>query len=273
MRGLKVIYTIWLREFITFMREKFRIIAMIGQPLLYLLVLGKGITAGMSLNGAANVDYISFMYPGIIGMSILFTSMFSAISIIWDKEFGFLKEVLVAPVPRWGVALGKSLGGATIAMFQSVILICMAPIAHISLSVLVVIEMLVLSFLISFAITSFFVAVASKMESMQSFQVIMNFVVMPIYFLSGAMFPMSSAPSWMKTMMALNPLTYGVDAFRNVIFSRTMVTMAGGATMPLLEMAQKGGLVHWALPFDLAIMALSAAALAAAGAWTFSKAS
>jgi ABC-2 type transport system permease protein len=95
---------------------------------------------------------------------------------------------------------------------------------------------------------------------------------MPIYFLSGAMFPMSSAPSWMKTLMALNPLTYGVDAFRNVIFSRTMVTMAGGATMPLLEMARKGGLVHWALSFDLAIMTLSAAALAAAGAWTFSKA-
>ena len=272
MRGLKVIYTIWLREFITFMREKFRIIAMIGQPLLYLLVLGKGITAGMSLNGAANVDYISFMYPGIIGMSILFTSMFSAISIIWDKEFGFLKEVLVAPVPRWGVALGKSLGGATIAMFQSVILICMAPIAHISLSVMVVIEMLVLSFLISFAITSFFVAVASKMESMQSFQVIMNFVVMPIYFLSGAMFPMSSAPAWMKTLMALNPLTYGVDAFRNVIFSRTVVTMAGGASVPLLEMARRGGLVHWGLSFDLAIMTLSAAALAAAGAWAFSKA-
>jgi ABC-2 type transport system permease protein len=170
------------------------------------------------------------------------------------------------------VALGKSLGGATIAMFQSVILICMAPIAHISLSVMVVIEMLVLSFLISFAITSFFVAVASRMESMQSFQVIMNFVVMPIYFLSGAMFPMSSAPAWMKTLMALNPLTYGVDAFRNVIFSRTIVTMAGGSSMPLLEMARRGGLVHWGLSFDLAIMTLSAAALAAAGAWAFTKA-
>lgn len=270
-RGLKVMYTIWLREFITFMREKFRIIAMIGQPLLYLLVLGKGITAGMKLTGASDVDYIAFMYPGIIGMSILFTSMFSAISIIWDKEFGFLKEVLVAPVPRWGVALGKSLGGATIAMIQSAILICMAPIAHISLSVVVVIEMLVLSFLVSFAITSFFVVVASRMESMQSFQVVMNFIVMPLYFLSGAMFPMSTAPGWMKTLMAVNPLTYGVDAFRNVIFSRTMIVVHG-AQVSLLEVARAGGLVHWGLSFDLGILTLCAAGLAAAGAWAFTRA-
>jgi ABC-2 type transport system permease protein len=272
MRGLKVIYTIWLREFITFMREKFRIIAMIGQPLLYLLVLGKGITAGMRLTGASEVDYISFMYPGIIGMSILFTSMFSAISIIWDREFGFLKEVLVAPVPRWGVALGKSLGGATIAMIQAAILIGMAPLAGISLSILVVLEMLVLAFLISFAITSFFVMVASRMQSMQSFQVVMNFIVMPLYFLSGAMFPMSTAPVWMKTLMTLNPLTYGVDAFRNVIFSQTTIVLPGAAAVPLLQVAKAGGLVHWGLAFDLSVMTFSAAVLAAAGAWAFSKA-
>ncbi len=272
MKGLKIIYTIWLREFITFMREKFRIIAMIGQPLLYLLVLGKGINAGMTLNGAPGVGYISFMYPGIIGMSILFTSMFSAISIIWDREFGFMKEVLVAPVPRWAVALGKSMGGATIAMIQSAILICMAPLAGISLSVLVVIQMLVLAFLISFAITSFFVAVASRMQSMQSFQVVMNFIVMPLYFLSGAMFPMSSAPAWMRSLMTLNPLTYGVDAFRNVVFSQTMISTAG-APVSLLQMAQNGGLVRWGLSFDLVVMAFFATVLAAAGAWAFSKAS
>jgi ABC-2 type transport system permease protein len=205
-------------------------------------------------------------------MSILFTSMFSAISIIWDREFGFLKEVLVAPVPRWAVALGKSMGGATIAMIQSAILICMAPLAGISLSVLVVIQMLVLAFLISFAITSFFVAVASRMQSMQSFQVVMNFIVMPIYFLSGAMFPMSSAPAWMRSLMTLNPLTYGVDAFRNVIFSQTMISTAG-VPVPLLQMAQNGGLVRWGLSFDLVVMAFSATLLAAAGAWAFSRAS
>src|ERR1041385_1476680 len=131
--GLKTVYTIWLREFKTFMREKVRIIAMIGQPLLYLLILGRGISAGLSLNRAGNIDYLKFMYPGIIGMSVLFTSMFSAISIVWDREFGFLKEVLVAPVPRWSVAVGKILGGATVAMMQSLIMIALAPLVGVSL--------------------------------------------------------------------------------------------------------------------------------------------
>ncbi len=124
MHELMVIYTIWLREIKAFMRERSRIVAMIGQPLLYLFIVGQGIASGLSLKGASgNVGYLLFMYPGILGMSVLFTSIFSAVSIIWDREFGFLKEVLVAPVPRWAVAVGKILGGATIAMVQSLMLI------------------------------------------------------------------------------------------------------------------------------------------------------
>src|SRR4249920_917 len=141
-RALKTIYTIWLREAKTFWREKARIIAMIGQPLLYLLILGNGITAGMRLNSAGSVGYIQFLYPGVIAMSVLFTSIFSAISIIWDREFGFLKEVLVAPVPRWGVALGKAMGGATVALVQTVIMVAMAPLVGISLSILLVVKVL-----------------------------------------------------------------------------------------------------------------------------------
>src|SRR4030095_5358172 len=176
MIGLKTIYTIWLREFKIFMREKFRIVAMIGQPLLYLLVLGRGISSGMRLNSTGTIDYLKFMYPGIIGMSILFTSIFSALSIIWDREFGFLKEVLVAPVPRWAVALGKSFGGATIAMFQSVILVGMAPRVGLSLSLGLIVRLLVLAFLLSFAITSLGIVIASRMQSMQGFQMVMNFL-------------------------------------------------------------------------------------------------
>ncbi len=273
MKGLKVIYTIWLREFKTFMREKFRIVAMVGQPLLYLLVLGKGINSGMTINSAANIDYLKFMYPGIIGMSILFTSMFSAISIIWDREFGFLKEVLVAPVPRWGVALGKSFGGATISMIQSIILVCLAPIVGISLSVFVVIQLLVLAFLMSFAVTSLGVMIASRMESMQSFQMVMNFLVMPLYFLSGAMFPMDSAPIWMKSLMTLDPLTYGVDALRNVMFSETSIRIGETAQQPLVEVARNAGLIRWTLSFDLAVMTFAAITLAAAGAYAFTKSS
>jgi ABC-2 type transport system permease protein len=269
-RSLKVIYTIWLRETKLAARERARIIATVAQPLIYLAILGRGITSGMRLTNAGNVDYLKFMYPGVIGMSILFTSIFAAISIIWDREFGFLKEVLVAPVPRWAVAVGKSFGGATVALVQVAILICIGPLVGISLSVTIVIEMLFLGFLMSVAITSLGVIVASRMESMQSFQMVMNFLVMPLYFLSGAMFPMSSAPTWMKTLMSADPLTYGVDAIRNVMFSHTMIG-SGDTSRSLVEVARSAGLIRWTLALDVTLMFASAVLLTAAGAWAFSK--
>ena len=251
-------------------RERARIVATVAQPLIYLAILGKGITSGMRLTVAGNIDYIKFMYPGVIGMSILFTSIFSAISIIWDREFGFLKEVLVAPVPRWAVAIGKSLGGATVALVQVAILICIAPLVGISLSPAIVVEMLFLGFLMSIAVTSLGIVVASRMESMQSFQMVMNFLVMPLYFLSGAMFPMVSVPRWMKALMIVDPLTYGVDAIRNVMFAGTMITV-GGSARPLVDMARQAGLIRWTLGLDIALMTLAAILLTVAGAWTFSK--
>jgi ABC-2 type transport system permease protein len=270
MRSLKVIYTIWLREAKLASRERARIIATVAQPLIYLAILGRGITSGMRLTSAGNIDYIKFMYPGVIGMSILFTSIFSAISIIWDREFGFLKEVLVAPVARWAVAIGKSFGGATVAIVQVAILICIAPLVGISLSPGIVVQMLLLGFLMSFAVTSLGIIVASRMQSMQSFQMVMNFLVMPLYFLSGAMFPMASAPAWMKTLMMIDPLTYGVDAIRNVVFSSTMIA-AGDVAKPLVDVARQAGLIRWTLAFDISLMALTALVLSAAGAWTFSR--
>jgi ABC-2 type transport system permease protein len=271
-RALRTIYTIWLREAKTFWREKARIVAMVGQPLLYLLILGNGITAGMRLNRAGAVGYIQFLYPGVIAMSILFTSIFSALSIIWDREFGFLKEVLVAPVPRWAVAMGKAFGGSTIAMVQAIIMIAMAPLVGITLSLLIIAKLLALAFLMSFAVTSLGIVIASRMASMQSFQMVMNFLIMPIYFLSGAMFPMTSAPTWLKSLMAIDPLTYGVDAIRNVVFSNTTITDGGGVASSLIDVARQGGLVRFDLGFDVALMTLVAVALAAAGAWSFSKA-
>jgi ABC-2 type transport system permease protein len=270
MRSLKVIYTIWLREAKLAARERARIIATVAQPLIYLGILGRGITSGMRLTNAGNIDYLKFMYPGVIGMSVLFTSIFAAISIIWDREFGFLKEVLVAPVPRWAVAVGKSFGGATIALVQVAILIFVAPFVGIALSPAIVVQMLFLGFLMSVAITSLGVIVATRMESMQGFQMVMNFLVMPLYFLSGAMFPMASAPGWMKALMTVDPLTYGVDAIRNVMFSETTIVV-GGVSRPLLAVAREAGLIRWSLGLDIALMALIAVVLTAAGAWVFSK--
>jgi ABC-2 type transport system permease protein len=269
--ALKTIYTIWLREVKTFAREKFRVIAMIAQPLLYLLVLGNGINSGVTLNANGGINYLTFMYPGIIGMSILFTSIFSAVSIIWDREFGFLKEVLVAPVPRWAVSIGKTFGGASIAIVQATIMILLAPIIGISLSPVMIVEMWVLAFLIGVALTSLGIAIAARMASMQGFQMIMNFLVMPLYFLSGAMFPLSSAPSWMKALMVVDPLTYCVDGLRNIIFSNTTVTTGALVGRTIVDVASRVGLIRWSLPFDLVVVTMVATALTAIGAYRFSN--
>jgi len=272
MQGLRVTYAIWLREVTLFVRERTRIVAMIAQPLLYLLIMGNGITKGMTLNGAGGaVDYRQFMYPGVIGMSALFTSMFSAMSIIWDREFGFLKEVLVAPVPRWAVSIGKTFGGASIAIVQATIMILMAPIIGISLSPAMIVEMWVLAFLIGVALTSLGIAIAARMASMQGFQMIMNFLVMPLYFLSGAMFPLSSAPSWMKALMVVDPLTYCVDGLRNIIFSNTTVTTGALVGRTIVDVASRVGLIRWSLPFDLLVVTMVATALTAIGAYRFSN--
>ena len=271
MHALIVIYVIWLREAKNFMRERSRIIAMLSQPLIYLLIVGQGIASGLSLNQAPGLGYLLFMYPGIIGMSVLFTSIVSGISIIWDREFGFLKEVLVAPVPRWAVAVGKILGGATVAMTQAVILIALAPFIGVGLSLLVALEMLAVCFLISLAITGLGVFIAVPMRSMQGFQMVMNFLVMPLYFLSGAMFPVSSAPTWMRILMSIDPLTYGVDGLRIIVFSAT--TTSGSDTPALAETARASGLVRWDLGFDLAIMTLVSALITTLAAARFSRAS
>jgi ABC-2 type transport system permease protein len=272
MQSVSVIYTIWLREFKAFMRERSRIVAMIGQPLLYLLIVGQGIASGLSLKSApGGLGYLLFMYPGILGMSVLFTSIFSGISIIWDREFGFLREVLVAPVPRWAVAFGKILGGATVAIAQSLILIALAPFVGVGLSLVLVLQLLMMCFLISIAVTGLGVVIAASMRSMQGFQMLMNFLVMPLYFLSGAMFPVSSAPAWMKTLMTLDPLTYGVDGLRIIVLSAK--TSSGGMVeQSLQEAARASGLIRWDLPFDAAIVALVGAFFVALAAIRFSRA-
>ena len=261
MQGLWVTYAIWLREVKLFVRERTRIIGMIGQPLLYLLIMGNGIAASLKFTTAGGaVDYRLFMYPGIIGMSVLFTSIFSAMSIIWDREFGFLKEVLVSPAPRWAVAAGKILGGATVATVQSAILLALAPLVRVWWSVPMVVGLLLMSFLISCAMTSLGVAIATRMRSMQGFQMIMNFLVMPLYFMSGAIFPVPSGEGWiwMRRLMMLDPLTYGVDALRTVVFWTAGI--------------QDTGLLIFNPLLDVAVTAGTAVVLALFAGWRFSTA-
>jgi ABC-2 type transport system permease protein len=271
MHALRVMYTIWLREVRAFSRERSRIVGMLGQPLLYLLIVGQGIASGLTLNAAPRgINYMMFLYPGILGMSVLFTSMFSAVSIIWDREFGLLKEVLVAPVPRWAVALGKVLGGATVAMLQCLILIALMPVVGVPWSLPLVLQLLALSFLISVAITSLGVTIAARMRSMQGFQMLMNLLIMPLYFLSGAMFPITSAPAWMKTLMVVDPLSYGVDALRNVVLAG--VAAPGSAEGTMAELARVGGQIRWNLATDVSVLAVVAVVLVSVAAFRFGTA-
>ncbi len=226
-RNLMGVYTIWLREVRKFWRDKSRIIGATVQPALFLLLLGTGIGRGLPQAFQVNQgtqeflpgvkDYMTFIYPGIIAMTILFTSVFSAISIIWDREVGFLKEVMVAPISRWAVAIGKTFGGSTVAMLQGCLMLLLAPMIGVKLTALTILTLVPLLLYISFSLTAMGIAAAARMRSMQGFTVIMNFLTLPMFFLSGAMFPVGNLPPWMDILVKINPLTYGVDMIRAVV--------------------------------------------------------
>jgi ABC-2 type transport system permease protein len=219
--SLRAVYIIWYRDVIRYLRDRFRLVASLAQPVLYLVIFGTGLSSSLGGGrggfGGGALDYKQFLYGGIIGMSILFISIFSGMSIVWDREFGFLKEILVAPINRSAVAVGKTLGGATQAMVQGLILLLLAPVAGVKLTALSVVELLPLMAVMSFALTAMGVALAARMRSMQGFQGVMNFLMMPLFFLSGALFPLKGLPAWMDVLTHLDPMAYGVDPVRKVI--------------------------------------------------------
>ncbi len=216
---MKEIYIIWLREMIRYWRTKPRLISSLAMPLIWLVLFGSGMKSAFAIGGAqAGFDFIQFLFPGVIGMSILFTSIFSVMSIVTDRQFGFLKEILVAPVSRVSIALGKILGGSTIAMIQGTVMILLAPIVGIKLSLGLVAAMLPVMFVAAIALTSIGLVVASRMRSTEGFQMIMNFIMMPMFFLSGAMFPLSNLPGWMDFLSKINPASYAIDLVRQVAF-------------------------------------------------------
>ena len=210
------IYVIVMREFKKFIREKSRLVSTLARPLLWLFLIGGGMSR--LVPAGENVSYIQFIFPGILGMTILFSSIFSSISIIWDKEFGFMKEILVAPVSRFSVVLGKATSGMVLSTFQAVIVLCLFPVIGLRLDPLQIIGVILVSAVLSFALAAFGILLASFYESYESFSVIMNFIVMPMFFLSGAMYPVKLLPEVLKVISKLNPLTYGIDALKNIVF-------------------------------------------------------
>jgi daunorubicin resistance ABC transporter membrane protein len=215
---LRATKIVWKREMIRFFSDKLRIVTALLQPLLFLFVLGTGFSSLTRGSLGEGISFRTFMFPGALAMAVLFTAMFSAGSIVWDREFGFLREMLVAPVSRWSLVLGKCLGGATVATFQGVIILAMAGLAGVPYDPVLFTVLTLELLLLSFALTAFGTMMAARMTSMQGFMAIMQMCTMPLFFLSGALFPLAGLPAWLSTITHLNPLTYAVDPLRQAVF-------------------------------------------------------
>jgi ABC-2 type transport system permease protein len=245
---MNAIYILWLRELKRYVRSRAQIIASLGNPLLYLLVLGFGL--GPVFKRAGNGNYFQFVAPGVIGMAVLFSSIFSGLGLLWDRQFGFLKETLVAPVSRLQIMIGRTMGGATVALLQGLLICVVCVIAGFRPAHLATIPIaLVFMVLIALLFAALGVAIGSSLQDMQGFQLIMNFLVMPIYFLSGALFPLTGLPKVLDYITRADPLAYGIDGMRHALL--------GSSTFdPML---------------DFAVMAVLGAILMVVGAYRFSK--
>jgi len=245
---MAVVFALWLREVKRYLRSKPQVIASLGQPLMYLLVLGYGL--GRVFEQAGQGSYLQFVAPGVIGMSILFTAIFSGVGVLWDRQFGFLKETLVAPVPRVQVMLGRTLGGATTAFIQGTLVLIACLIAGFRPADW---AMLPLALLVMAGIAVTFAAlgtaIGSLLKDMQGFQMIMNFAVMPMFFLSGALYPLDGLPGVLTVATHLDPLTYGIDGLRTALIDKS----------------------HFGLPLDLAVLGGVSALFVAFGGWAFSR--
>ncbi len=242
------LYAIWLREFKVFLRERSRLVASIFTPVLWLFVIGSGLGSAVS-STVPGFDYQQFIFPGIVSMSIIFTSVFYGSYIIWDRKFDFLKSVMVAPVSRATVFVGKTLGGMTNSLIQASILLAVGVAIGIPFTPLSLAQAVAVVLLMSFGLTSLGLALGSYMYSLEGFQMIVSFVVFPLFFLSGALFPLDKLPAWLSVLTAADPAAYGVDALRNL--------MLGTGT--------------YTFEFDLAILVALTAALGAFGVFSFGR--
>ena len=231
-RNLRAVLMVWVRDLIRLKRTPTRIVTGVAQPLLFLFVLGAGLSHLIGSN-AAGVDYQQYLFPGILAMSVLTSSLFSAIAIVWDREFGFMREMLVAPVSRSTLVFGKALGGGSVAVVQGLILVFAAPIVGVNFTVGSFFAMVGFLLLLAFALTSFGIVVASRMQRMESFQMVMALVLQPMIFLSGAIFPLVALPKWLAVVTRLNPATYGIDAIRRVLLPGIAPLTLFGWVVPL----------------------------------------
>lgn len=244
---MNAVYILWLRELKRYSRSRSRIIGSLGQPILFLFALGFGL--GPIFQKAGQGNYFQFLGPGIISMSILFTAIFAGIQVIWDKQFGFLKETLVAPVPRWQIMLGKTAGGATIAVIQGMIVLILATIFGFRPEISLLLVTIIFMLLVAIFFTGLGISIASVLGDINGFQIIMNFLVQPVFFLSGALFPLQDLPKIISIITQIDPLTYGVDGIRGTLT----------------------GVSHFGLTIDMTVLLILVAIILSIGAFLFSK--
>jgi ABC-2 type transport system permease protein len=224
-QDLRAVKVVWQRELIRFASDRPRILTSLLQPVLFLFVLGTGLSA-LASGGVGGVNLRTFMFPGVLALALLFTAAFSAGSIVWDREFGFLREMLVAPVRRGAIVIGKALGGATVATGQGVIFLSLAGLVDVPYSPVLMLTLVAELLLLAFTLTAFGLMAAARIRSMQSFMAIVQMFLMPMFFLSGALYPLSNLPTWLQALTRIDPLTYAVDPMRRAVFAHLDIPVA-----------------------------------------------
>ena len=245
---LRAVSIVWRRELIRFRGDRLRAITALIQPVLFLFVLGTGLgsLAGHSL--PAGISFKTFIYPGVLAMSVLFTAIFSAASIVWDREFGFLREILVAPVSRGAIVIGKCLGGATIATFQGIVFLILAGFADVPYNPVLIITLIGELLLLAFTLTAFGVMMAARIKQFQAFMALTQMLVLPLFFLSGALYPLTGLPAWLSVLTRIDPLTYIVGPMRHAVFSH--LTMPAAFEQHLSPAITWAG---WPVPLGLSL--------------------
>jgi ABC-2 type transport system permease protein len=264
---LRAIKIVWQRELIRFTKDRLRIVTSLVQPFLFLFVLGTGLSR-LASSGTHGVNLRTFVYPGVLCMAVMFIAIFSAASIVWDREFGFLREMMVAPVRRSSLVLGKCFGGATVAAFEGVLLIALAGLVGVPYSPVLILEIFGLQLLLAFAITAFGVMAAARVRQMQSFMALTQMIVMPMFFLSGAIFPVSGLPTWLAILNRIDPLTYAVDPMRRAVFAHLHIS-------PLARHVLDPGVTWfgWQVPglLEAGMVAILGFVMLAIAIWEFSR--
>jgi ABC-2 type transport system permease protein len=263
---LAAIGVVWHRELLRFARNRLRMVTSLVQPLLFLFILGSGLSN--MLHSSGNVNFKTFMFPGIIAMTVFFTALSSALSIVWDREFGFMREMLVAPVHRGSIVLGKCAGGATVATLQGIVILALAGVVGVPYSGGLLLILVGEMVLMAVSLTALGLLLASRMQRVESFMAVMNFVMLPMFFLSGAIFPSKGLPSWLSVVTKFDPLTYAVDPVRRAVFAHVH---GSAAVKQSLSAGVKWG--HWTLPigFELFLIAAIGAVMLALAMQQFGR--